>query len=62
MKRGTNDDNDNDKDRSVAQEALEIAVLTLSPIIPHVTHALWRGLGFRTALIDDLQSNCVLRH
>ncbi len=33
------------QDRSVAQEALEIAVLTLSPIIPHVTHALWRGLG-----------------
>jgi leucyl-tRNA synthetase len=41
------------QDRSVSQEALEIAVLTLSPIIPHVTHALWRGLGFRTALIDE---------
>ena len=27
------------------QEALEIAVLALSPIIPHVTHALWRGFG-----------------
>ncbi len=33
------------QDRSVVQEALEIAVLALSPIIPHVTHALWRGLG-----------------
>jgi leucyl-tRNA synthetase len=32
---------------------LEIAVLTLSPIIPHVTHALWRGLGYSTALIDE---------
>jgi leucyl-tRNA synthetase len=41
------------QDRSVAQEALEIAVLTLSPIIPHVTHALWRGLGAGTALIDE---------
>ena len=41
------------QDRSVSQEALEIAVLTLSPIIPHVTHALWRGMGFRTALIDE---------
>jgi leucyl-tRNA synthetase len=41
------------QDRSVAQEALEIAVLTLSPIIPHVTHALWRGLGHGTALIDE---------
>ena len=35
------------------QEALEIAVLGLSPIIPHVTHAMWRALGHRTALIDE---------
>ncbi len=41
------------QDRGVTQEALEIAVLTLSPIIPHVTHALWLGLGFGTALIDE---------
>jgi leucyl-tRNA synthetase len=41
------------QDRSVAQEALEIAVMTLSPIIPHVTHALWRELGHRNALIDE---------
>ena len=41
------------QDRSVAHEALEIAVLALSPIIPHVTHALWRELGHRTALIDE---------
>jgi leucyl-tRNA synthetase len=38
---------------SVMQEALEIAVLGLSPIIPHVTHALWLALGHRTALIDE---------
>jgi leucyl-tRNA synthetase len=25
----------------------------LSPIIPHVTHALWRELGNRSALIDE---------
>jgi leucyl-tRNA synthetase len=41
------------QDRSVAREALEIAVLALSPIIPHVTHALWRELGHRTALLDE---------
>ncbi len=41
------------QDRSVMQEALEIAVLALSPIIPHVTHALWRELGHGTALIDE---------
>jgi leucyl-tRNA synthetase len=40
-------------DRSVIHEALEIAVLTLSPIIPHVTHALWRELGHTRALIDE---------
>ncbi|MHB8478045.1 MAG: leucine--tRNA ligase [Steroidobacteraceae bacterium] len=41
------------QDRSVMQEALEIAVLGLSPIIPHVTHALWRALGHERALIDE---------
>jgi leucyl-tRNA synthetase len=34
-------------------EALEIAVLALSPIIPHATHALWAALGHSTALIDE---------
>jgi leucyl-tRNA synthetase len=28
-------------------------VVGLSPIIPHVTHALWRELGHATALIDE---------
>ena len=41
------------QDRSVMQEALEIAVLGLSPIIPHVTHALWHALGHQRALIDE---------
>ena len=41
------------QDRSVLQEALDIAVLALSPIVPHVTHALWRALGHTTALIDE---------
>ena len=41
------------QDRSVVQEALEIAVLGLSPIVPHVTHALWRALGHQPALIDE---------
>jgi leucyl-tRNA synthetase len=40
-------------DRSLMQEALDLAVLSLSPIIPHVTHALWRELGHRGALIDE---------
>jgi leucyl-tRNA synthetase len=41
------------QDRSVVHEALEVAVAALSPIIPHVTHALWRELGHRAALIDE---------
>jgi leucyl-tRNA synthetase len=41
------------QDRSVMQEALEIAILGLSPIVPHVTHALWRALGHSRALIDE---------
>lgn len=39
--------------RAVAQEALELAVLMLSPIVPHATHVLWRDLGHDTALIDE---------
>jgi leucyl-tRNA synthetase len=37
-------------DRAVIHEALEIAVMCLSPMIPHVTHALWEGLGNTQAL------------
>jgi leucyl-tRNA synthetase len=38
---------------AVRQEALEIAVLSLSPIVPHVTHALWHSLGHAGAVIDE---------
>ncbi len=41
------------RDRAVRQEALEIAVLALSPIIPHVCDALWRALGHERALTDE---------
>jgi leucyl-tRNA synthetase len=36
--------------RVVAHEALEIAVMCLSPMIPHVTHELWHQLGHEQAL------------
>jgi leucyl-tRNA synthetase len=39
--------------RAVVHEALKIAVLVLSPVVPHVTHALWQALGHTTALIDE---------
>src|SRR4030095_3897455 len=39
--------------RVVAHEALEIAVMCLSPMIPHVAHELWHQLGHRNALIHE---------
>jgi leucyl-tRNA synthetase len=39
--------------RVVAHEALEIAVMCLSPMIPHVTHELWHQLGHANALIHE---------
>jgi leucyl-tRNA synthetase len=39
--------------RAVVQEALEIAVLVLSPVVPHACHALWRELGHAGAVVDE---------
>ncbi len=38
--------------KAVCQEALEIAVLTLSPITPHICHELWQALGHDEALVS----------
>jgi leucyl-tRNA synthetase len=38
---------------ALRHEALEIAVLCLAPIVPHICHALWRELGHERALIDE---------
>jgi leucyl-tRNA synthetase len=38
--------------RAVRQEALEFAVLTLSPIVPHICHTLWQALGHQEAVLD----------
>jgi leucyl-tRNA synthetase len=40
--------------RAVVHEALEIAVLVLSPVVPHITHSLWQSLGHDRPLIDEL--------
>ncbi|MBV8783967.1 MAG: leucine--tRNA ligase, partial [Gammaproteobacteria bacterium] len=40
------------QERAVRQEALEIATVILSPIVPHVCHTLWHELGHPEALID----------
>ena len=39
--------------RAVMQEALDIVVLALSPVVPHACHALWRELGHPTAAVDE---------
>jgi len=35
------------------QEALELVVLMLSPVVPHACHALWRELGHAGVLVDE---------
>jgi leucyl-tRNA synthetase len=42
-----------DAGRAVEREALEAVVVMLSPMTPHICHALWRELGHETALIDQ---------
>jgi leucyl-tRNA synthetase len=39
--------------RAVRQESLQIAVLALAPIVPHICHALWHALGHERAVIDE---------
>ena len=46
-------DDDSEQGRAVTQEALEACVLLLSPIAPHITHALWQSLGHDNAVIDQ---------
>jgi len=41
-----------DTGRAVEHEALESVVLMLSPIVPHICHALWQKLGHQNPLID----------
>jgi leucyl-tRNA synthetase len=38
---------------AVRHEALEFAVLMLSPIVPHICHTLWHALGHEGAIIDQ---------
>ena len=38
--------------RAARQEALETAVLMLSPIVPHICHTLWQDLGHTDPIVD----------
>jgi len=46
-------DDKSEAGRGVEHEALEAVVLMLSPIVPHICHALWEKLGHSTPLIDQ---------
>ncbi|MDR9435951.1 MAG: leucine--tRNA ligase [Thiohalophilus sp.] len=46
-------DDESPAGRAVVQEALETAVLLLSPIVPHITHVLWQALGHEDAVIEQ---------
>ncbi len=38
---------------AVVHEALELAVLMLAPLVPHISHALWQALGHERAVVDE---------
>jgi leucyl-tRNA synthetase len=38
---------------AVRHEALDVAVLVLSPIVPHICHSLWFSLGHTSAVVDE---------
>ncbi|WP_199100815.1 leucine--tRNA ligase [Dyella sp. ASV21] len=42
-----------DQGRAVRHEALEVMVLLLNPVVPHVSHALWQVLGHAEAVLED---------
>ena len=46
------DSHDSAQDNLVAQEAVEISVAMLAPVVPHFSHALWEYLGGEGAVID----------
>jgi len=52
--------------QAIIQESLNICVLMLSPIIPHVTHTLWYALGHKEAIIDipwpDIDESALIKN
>lgn len=40
-------------DHHICREALESILLMISPITPHITHALWKALGHQRAIVDE---------
>ncbi len=51
-------DDGSERGLAVAREALEVIVLLLAPIVPHVSHALWSALGHETPVVDASWPKC----
>jgi leucyl-tRNA synthetase len=43
---------DSEQARAVVQESLELVVLMLAPITPHISHTLWHALGHEEAVVN----------
>jgi leucyl-tRNA synthetase len=43
---------DSPQGRGVSRECIEVIVLVLAPIVPHICHALWQALGHSEELMD----------
>lgn len=48
----TKNSDDSPQSRAVMQESLELVVLMLAPITPHICHQLWQTLGHQEAVLD----------
>lgn len=46
-------DDSSPQGRAIRHEALNNTVLLLSPIVPHIAHALWLALGHRNVVINE---------
>lgn len=44
---------DSEQGRAVLEESLSAIVLLLSPIVPHITHELWKTLGHTSLLLEQ---------
>jgi len=44
---------DSHSGQAVLQEALQLVVLMLSPIVPHISHSLWQALGHGDSVADQ---------
>ncbi len=47
-------EDDSEQGRAVRHEVIIAAVMMLSPIVPHITQALWRELGYDALLAEQL--------